>query len=167
MACYLFAFSSVFSAILQWQAEQLEHQRRAMFLQLCQQQQMAAAVPKPVHQGILRKHKADRKARTPFTEHQLKTLEDKFNQTAYLTLDQRAELAQSLNLTDDQVKIWFQNRRAKHKRLQLASTEQIRLQGMFGFNPWLWCRYFLLCIALFSYWFKLITKIFIIHHVIS
>lgn len=57
-----------------------------------------------------------RRARTAFTYEQLVTLENKFKSTRYLSVYERLNLALSLNLTETQVKIWFQNRRTKWKK---------------------------------------------------
>lgn len=57
-----------------------------------------------------------RRARTAFTYEQLVALENKFKSTRYLSVCERLNLALSLNLTETQIKIWFQNRRTKWKK---------------------------------------------------
>ena len=57
-----------------------------------------------------------RRVRTAFTYEQLVALENKFRQTRYLSVCERLNLALALNLTETQIKIWFQNRRTKWKK---------------------------------------------------
>lgn len=57
-----------------------------------------------------------RRARTAFTYEQVHLLERKFSSARYLSVFERTNLARSLNLTETQVKIWFQNRRTKWKK---------------------------------------------------
>lgn len=64
-----------------------------------------------------------RRRRTAFTSNQLKSLEQKFHDKKYLTITERNNLAKGLNLTDTQVKTWFQNRRTKWKKQMAPDFE--------------------------------------------
>uniref|UniRef100_A0A8B9RYT1 Homeobox domain-containing protein n=1 Tax=Accipiter nisus TaxID=211598 RepID=A0A8B9RYT1_9AVES len=76
--------------------------------------------PPAVANGELRingKGKKLRKPRTIYSSLQLQALNQRFQQTQYLALPERAELAAQLGLTQTQVKIWFQNKRSKYKKI--------------------------------------------------
>jgi hypothetical protein len=69
------------------------------------------------------KGKKTRKPRTIYSSHQLQMLQQRFKQAQYLALPERAELANTLGLSQTQVKIWFQNRRSKQKKMSKGNGE--------------------------------------------
>ncbi|KAA0714760.1 Homeobox protein [Triplophysa tibetana] len=68
--------------------------------------------------------KKPRRSRTIFTELQLLGLEKKFQKQKYLSTPDRLDLAQSLGLTQLQVKTWYQNRRMKWKKMVLKGGHE-------------------------------------------
>ena len=62
----------------------------------------------------------NRRRRTAFSTHQLMELEREFQAKKYLSLTERSQIAHQLRLSEVQIKIWFQNRRAKWKRVKAA-----------------------------------------------
>ncbi|XP_035255630.1 NK3 homeobox 3 [Anguilla anguilla] len=62
-----------------------------------------------------------KRSRAAFSHTQVYELERRFNLQRYLSGPERADLAEALKLTETQVKIWFQNRRYKTKRRQMAA----------------------------------------------
>ncbi|XP_076003621.1 barH-like homeobox 1a [Genypterus blacodes] len=69
--------------------------------------------------------KKPRKARTAFSEQQLAKLERSFQRQKYLSVQERLELSESLQLSDSQVKTWYQNRRTKWKRQSAVGLEML------------------------------------------
>lgn len=65
------------------------------------------------HPYINRNPPKNKKPRTSFNRTQIVELERKFVKQKYLASSERSILAQSLKMSDGQVKTWFQNRRTK------------------------------------------------------
>lgn len=67
------------------------------------------------------RHKLKR-LRTAFSTSQMSILEKTFKTRHYVIGERRKELANLLGLSETQVKVWFQNRRTKYKKLTQDST---------------------------------------------
>lgn len=79
-----------------------------------------------------------KKSRSSFSVEQVYELEKRFSHQKYLGTKERSEFATALNLTDTQVKTWFQNRRMKLKRQRAEAAERFAkyafLSSLTGFN---------------------------------
>ncbi|XP_046316068.1 homeobox protein CDX-1 [Marmota monax] len=64
------------------------------------------------------------KYRVVYTDHQRLELEKEFHYSRYITIRRKSELAANLGLTERQVKIWFQNRRAKERKVNKKQQQQ-------------------------------------------
>ncbi|XP_071504957.1 uncharacterized protein [Diadema antillarum] len=73
-------------------------------------------LPRTKRKDGTKKRKLGRNPRVPFSPTQVATLEQKFRCTHYLSSIDVAELSTALNLSENRVKIWFQNRRARERR---------------------------------------------------
>ncbi|KAK5864384.1 hypothetical protein PBY51_015630 [Eleginops maclovinus] len=80
-----------------------------------------------------------KRIRTAFSPSQLLRLERAFEKNHYVVGAERKQLASTLCLTETQVKVWFQNRRTKHKRQKLEEESPEALQKRKGsqhINRW-------------------------------
>merc|ERR1712098_931343 len=78
-----------------------------------------------------RNHRS-KKMRTTFTGRQIFIMEKMFETKKYLNASERSHLSRELCVTEQQVKIWFQNRRTKWKKqehLGLGLTKRVEEGG--------------------------------------
>ncbi|MBN3307425.1 homeobox protein engrailed-1a [Amia ocellicauda] len=79
--------------------------------------------------------KEDKRPRTAFTAEQLQRLKAEFQANRYITEQRRQALAQELSLNESQIKIWFQNKRAKIKKangFKNGLALQLMAQGLYN-----------------------------------
>ncbi|KTF83302.1 hypothetical protein cypCar_00028487 [Cyprinus carpio] len=79
--------------------------------------------------------KEDKRPRTAFTAEQLQRLKNEFQNNRYLTEQRRQALAQELGLNESQIKIWFQNKRAKIKKASGSKNSlalHLMAQGLYN-----------------------------------
>uniref|UniRef100_A0A5S6QFA3 Homeobox protein engrailed-like n=1 Tax=Trichuris muris TaxID=70415 RepID=A0A5S6QFA3_TRIMR len=77
----------------------------------------------------------EKRPRTAFTSKQLDRLRCEFQNNRYLTEKRRQELACELGLNESQIKIWFQNKRAKIKKQTRCNNSlavQLMAQGLYN-----------------------------------
>ncbi|VDN52707.1 unnamed protein product [Dracunculus medinensis] len=72
-----------------------------------------------------RKTIIDRKPRQAYSTKQLELLEKEFMIDKYLNIHKRMDLSKALNLTEAQIKTWFQNRRTKWKKQVVSSLKEL------------------------------------------
>ncbi|KAM7000490.1 empty spiracles homeobox 3 [Tautogolabrus adspersus] len=80
-----------------------------------------------------------KRIRTAFSPSQLMRLERAFEKNHYVVGAERKQLASGLCLSETQVKVWFQNRRTKHKRQKLEEESpeaQQKRKGSQHVNRW-------------------------------
>ncbi|QQP53134.1 Segmentation polarity homeobox protein engrailedlike [Caligus rogercresseyi] len=65
---------------------------------------------------VPRSSNAEKRPRTAFSSEQLGHLKREFEENRYLTEERRRALSSELGLDETQIKIWFQNKRAKIKK---------------------------------------------------
>ncbi|KAK7153592.1 hypothetical protein R3I94_007089 [Phoxinus phoxinus] len=77
----------------------------------------------------------DKRGRTAFTAEQLQRLRSEFQESRYIPEQRRRALALELGLNDAQIKVWFQNKRAKLKKasgFKNGLAMQLMAQGLYN-----------------------------------
>uniref|UniRef100_A0A336MIB9 CSON001660 protein n=1 Tax=Culicoides sonorensis TaxID=179676 RepID=A0A336MIB9_CULSO len=92
-------------------------------------QEILVSTSSDISNCTITKGRKPRRRRTAFTHTQLAYLERKFRCQKYLSVADRSDVADALNLSETQVKTWYQNRRTKWKRQNQLRLEQLRHQA--------------------------------------
>ncbi|KAI4489347.1 hypothetical protein M0802_011216 [Mischocyttarus mexicanus] len=77
----------------------------------------------------------EKRPRTAFSAEQLTRLKEEFAENRYLTEIRRQQLSRDLGLNESQIKIWFQNKRAKIKKASGQKNPlalQLMAQGLYN-----------------------------------
>ena len=77
----------------------------------------------------------DKRPRTAFNSDQLARLKREFEENRYLNEERRKNLSEELGLNENQIKIWFQNKRAKIKKTTGSKGELAQMlaaQGLYN-----------------------------------
>ncbi|CAB0030457.1 unnamed protein product [Trichogramma brassicae] len=77
----------------------------------------------------------EKRPRTAFSAEQLARLKREFAENKYLTEQRRQKLSRDLGLNEQQIKIWFQNKRAKNKKASGHKNPlalQLMAQGLYN-----------------------------------
>ena len=77
----------------------------------------------------------DKRPRTAFNSDQLGRLKREFEENRYLNEERRKNLSEELGLNENQIKIWFQNKRAKIKKTTGSKGELAQMlaaQGLYN-----------------------------------
>ncbi|KAL0869244.1 hypothetical protein ABMA27_007515 [Loxostege sticticalis] len=104
---------------------------------LCCTRYQPPRLPRSSSSGC-RSRRSGRHARVPFTAAQAAALEAAYARAPYLAPPALRALAAALQLRDDRIKIWFQNRRARERREKsstITPPREVALPPTPLFNP--------------------------------
>ena len=93
------------------------------------------SIPNGNAAGIGGESADEKRPRTAFSSEQLARLRKEFDDNRYLNEDRRRALANELGLNETQIKIWFQNKRAKLKKASGSKGDLAKMlaaQGLYN-----------------------------------